>query len=221
MEKILVSACLLGEKTKYDGGDNYLPCLKELRRYFDFVPFCPEVEGGLPIPRLPSEQRKDRVFNQEGKEVTAEFRLGAEKAVRLCRLLGIRIAILKQRSPSCGSKEIYDGSFSGKTKPGQGVTASLLLKENIWIMDETEIPAFLEKKKRREETKNEYRARQRALANGEKAPTPRKNTRLGKGHSAPSDGQRPRKPFKKEKPFEERKNSGSFKKRGPRKGSHR
>jgi len=136
---ILVSACLLGENCKYSGGNNRR---EEVCRFLDgkeYVPFCPEQAGGLPTPRLPSERRDGRVFSSAGEDVTESFLLGAERTLELCRREGVGLAILKQGSPSCGSRYIYDGSFSGVKIPGEGVTAELLRKNGIRVVSEEEI----------------------------------------------------------------------------------
>lgn len=220
MEKILVSACLLGEKTKYDGGDNFSPVLDELRRYFDFVPFCPEVEGGLSVPRKPSEIRKGRVFDIDGKNVTAQFNLGAEKAVRLAKLLNIRIAILKQRSPSCGCKQIHDGSFANKLISGKGITADALEKIGVWVMDEEEAASFLEGKKRQEEKKEEIRSKAKEKDEAALEKATRKVERKPRGDNHKIYGDKPRKsgayqkkdkkPYSGKRPFKgKRKGYGS------------
>ena len=118
MEKILISACLVGDKVKYDGHSNYNEKVKLLLDKYELVPFCPEVEGGLSIPRKPSERVKDRVKMENGKDVTKNFERGAELALNICLYLGIKIAILKEGSPSCGSHKIYDGTFSHKLIDG-------------------------------------------------------------------------------------------------------
>ncbi len=175
MDKILISACLLGEHCRYDGKDCKNPLIEELNRYFDLVPFCPEVEGGLPTPRLPSEIKAGRVYAKDGTNVTKEYNLGAEKALRLCKLLNIHIAILKDKSPACGVYKIYDGSFSGKLKKGMGVMASLLSSIDYWVMSEEDLPEFIDmQKKKRQivETKTaEIKAKEQAKANGEELPS--------------------------------------------------
>lgn len=143
MEKILISACLVGDKVKYDGKSNYNEKVKMLLEKYELVPFCPEVEGGLPTPRKPSERVKDRVKMQDGKDVTSKFLKGAELALNICLYLNIKIAILKENSPSCGSKEIYDGSFSHKLVKGEGVTTELLRKKGINVLSEDEIDTLL------------------------------------------------------------------------------
>ena len=143
MEKILISACLVGDKVKYDGHSNYNEKVKLLLEKYELVPFCPEVEGGLPTPRHPSERVKDRVKMDNGKDVTKNFDKGAELALNICLYLGIKIAILKEGSPSCGSHKIYDGTFSHKLKGGQGVTAELLERKGIKVISEEEIDTLL------------------------------------------------------------------------------
>ena len=148
MEKILISACLVGDKVKYDGKSNYNPLIKELLEYFELIPFCPEVEGGLSIPRDPSEIVGDKVLSNKGRDVTHQFEEGAEKAYNICMYLGIRYAILKDNSPSCGSTQIYDGKFSHKLIKGKGITARYLESRGIKIIPDTEIEKFLEEAKK-------------------------------------------------------------------------
>ncbi len=149
---ILVSACLLGKNVKYSGGNNHFPLLTE---HFDpavFLPVCPECLGELPIPRPPAEieggfRGEDvwsgtaRVLNKEGGDVTPAFRLGAERALSLAMAADspVTAAILKERSPSCGSHLIYDGTFSGNKIPGSGVTAALLKKHGIPVYSEEDL----------------------------------------------------------------------------------
>lgn len=137
-EKLLISACLLGVECKYDGGSNKLSPekLNELCERYELVPVCPEAYGGLTTPRTPSERRDGGVFSKDGRDVTRQFEKGAAAALRLAKLLGIRKALLKENSPSCGSGTIYDGSFSGKLICGDGVTAELLKKHGIEIFGE-------------------------------------------------------------------------------------
>ncbi len=145
MEKILISACLVGDKTKYDGHSNYNPLVKELMEHYDLVPFCPEVEGGLPIPRLPSEIKDKRVIRKDGKDVTFNYLKGAEKAYNICNYLSIKIAVLKEGSPSCGVKKIYDGNFNGSKIDGQGITTAYLRSKGITVYNEDEIELLLKK----------------------------------------------------------------------------
>ena len=143
MEKILISACLVGDKCKYDGHTNYTPLIKDLLEKYELVPFCPEVEGGLPTPRKPSERKDDKVINNAGKDVTKNFVLGAEKALNICKYLNIKIAILKENSPSCGVNQIYDGNFNKKLIKGEGVTTELLRKNGIAVYTEDQIEELL------------------------------------------------------------------------------
>lgn len=144
MEKILISACLVGDKTKYDGRSNYTDKVKLLLEKYELVPFCPEMEGGLKSPRNPSERVKDRVKMNNGKDVTKNFLAGADLALNICLYLGIKIAILKENSPSCGTHQIYDGTFSNKLIDGMGVTAELLKRKGIRVISENEIDTLLE-----------------------------------------------------------------------------
>ena len=143
MEKILISACLVGDKCKYDGHTNYTPLIKDLLEKYELVPFCPEVEGGLPTPRKPSERKGDKVVNNAGKDVTRNFQLGAEKALNICKYLNIKIAILKENSPSCGVNQIYDGNFKNKLIKGEGITTELLRKNGITVYNENQIEELL------------------------------------------------------------------------------
>ena len=136
---ILVSACLLGENCKYSGGNNRREEVCRFLEGREYVSFCPEQAGGLPTPRLPSERRDGRVFSRNGEDVTEAFFLGAERTLELCRREGVELAILKQGSPSCGSRYIYDGSFSGVKIPGEGVTAELLRRNGVRVVSEENI----------------------------------------------------------------------------------
>ena len=143
MERILISACLVGDNVKYNGGNNKSPLIDKLLEKYELIPFCPEVEGGLSTPRSPSERKDGRVINQAGDDVTAVFERGAELAFNICLFLKIKKVILKERSPSCGKKEIYDGSFSHKVIPGMGVTAEYLKEKGIEVYNEDEIDSLL------------------------------------------------------------------------------
>lgn len=143
MERILISACLVGDNVKYNGGNNLSPYIDALLEKYELVPFCPEVEGGLSIPRNPSEQQGEQVIMDNGKDVTYQFNRGAELAYNICLALQIKIAILKERSPSCGVHQIYDGTFKGVKIDGMGVTASLLKRKGISVYSEDEIPELI------------------------------------------------------------------------------
>ena len=137
--KILVSACLLGENCKYNGGNNYNKKVCDWVKGKQVFPVCPEVLGGLSTPRCPAEIVNGVVTSREGLNVDREFRTGAEKALAVAKENQVELAILQSRSPSCGVKEIYDGTFSGTKIPGQGVFAKRLMDEGIRIMDAGEV----------------------------------------------------------------------------------
>ena len=142
-EKLLISACLLGENCKYSGGNNYCAAVEQLREHYDLIPVCPERDGGLPTPRIPSERMGDKVVNRAGEDVTAQFRRGAELALEAALQNSCRIALFKERSPSCGCGAIYDGSFTGTLVSGDGVTAELLQQHHILILGESRIDDLL------------------------------------------------------------------------------
>ena len=133
--KILVSACLVGENCKYNGKNNYNEKLCEFLKNHQVVTVCPEVLGGLPTPRIPSEIVNGEVLNKEGISVDKEFRLGAEKAFQIAMDEKVDLAILQSRSPSCGVKEIYDGTFSKTKIPGSGVFARMLIEAGVKVLD--------------------------------------------------------------------------------------
>lgn len=148
--KILISACLLGQPVRYDGQSKYVDnTILELWNGKDMlVPVCPEVRGGLPVPRPAGEIQgfADDVLNGRAQVTTADkeditryYLRGAQHALSLCQQHGIRIAILKENSPSCGSTNVPDGSFSHKLIPGEGVTARLLRQNGIRVFSENEI----------------------------------------------------------------------------------
>ncbi|MGM9641472.1 MAG: DUF523 domain-containing protein [Faecousia sp.] len=146
MKRILVSACLLGTGCRYDGKNKGNEAVLQLLRREDLqlIPVCPEQLGGLPTPRAPSERRGERVVNCAGDDVTAQFRKGALEALRFAERFGCRCAILKERSPSCGSGQIYDGTFTGTLTDGSGVTAELLKQNGITVVGESRLLTALE-----------------------------------------------------------------------------
>jgi uncharacterized protein YbbK (DUF523 family) len=133
---VIVSACLAGLRCRYDGAAK--PCSEVVRLVAEgkAIPVCPEQLGGLPTPRMPAEIRGERVVRKDGVDVTGEFRRGAEEALKLAQLAGARTAILKAKSPSCGSGKIYDGSFAGRLIDGDGVFASLCKLNAIEVRTE-------------------------------------------------------------------------------------
>lgn len=155
MNKLLVSACLLGNPVRYDGKSKLLQHagLAALVEQERVIGYCPEVVGGLPIPRAAAEiQAGDgaaviageaRVETRNGADVTGYFLAGAKQALALCRQHDIRIAVLTESSPSCGSSSIYDGSFSGNAIPGSGVTAALLQQHGIRVFNQHQLDQAL------------------------------------------------------------------------------
>jgi len=150
MQKILVSRCLLGHRVRYDGGAS--GPFDQLQQWLDegrIVPLCPEVAGGLPTPRAAAEipggqggevlDGQARVITTGGDDVSAEFLSGAYQALELVQKHGIRIAVLKANSPSCGNLLTYDGSFSGVKVSGEGVTAALLKRNGVLVFSELEL----------------------------------------------------------------------------------
>lgn len=142
MENILVSACLLGVACRYDGKRKPNEAVIALKEKYNLIPVCPEIMGGLPTPRLPSEIRGETVIMENGEDVTDKYSKGAEETLRLARLFGCGKAVLKEKSPSCGSGRIYDGTFSKILTEGNGITAGMLLANGIRVAGETEIDAL-------------------------------------------------------------------------------
>ena len=143
MEKILVSGCLAGFNTKYNGKNNENPLINELKKKYELIYICPEVDGGLSIPRDPSERILEKVISINGVDVTEEYNKGAKIALDIAVKNNVKIAVLKDGSPSCGKNYIYDGSFSHKRVKGYGVTAELLIKNGIKVYTEEEIIELL------------------------------------------------------------------------------
>lgn len=152
LEKILISKCLLGIKVRYDGKGNLYqhPLIKQWQQQERLITICPEVAGGLTIPRDPAEITGDcggkaalkktaQVKTIHGKDVTYAYLSGAQAALALVKKHGIKVTILKERSPSCGGTEIYSGNFSGKKISGEGVTAALLRQNGVKIFNESQI----------------------------------------------------------------------------------
>ena len=137
--RVLVSACLLGATCRYDGKCAEVEAVRREACVRGWIPVCPEQLGGLPTPRTPSERQGDRVVTKDGRDVTDAYLRGAQEALKLAKLFGCDIAILKARSPSCGARAIYDGSFTGTVVPGDGVTAELLQASGIRVLTEAEL----------------------------------------------------------------------------------
>ena len=154
---VLVSACLLGVPCRYDGQSKRHPLVQELCRRHRVIPVCGEIFGGLPTPRPPAEICGQRVITREGADVTAAYRRGAEAVLELARLLtpwcgrllvlarltGAEAAVLKERSPSCGSGAVYDGTFSGTLTAGWGAAAGLLREQGIRVLGESRLEELL------------------------------------------------------------------------------
>ena len=141
--KILISACLLGTPCRYDGKAKRHPLIDALAQKHELIPVCPEVLGGLPTPRTPSERTGDRVLMRDGRDVTENYREGARIALETAVREGCTLAVLKARSPSCGSGEVYDGTFTRTLIAGEGVTAELLKKSGIAVLTEEDIASLL------------------------------------------------------------------------------
>ena len=137
---ILVSACLLGENCKYNGGNNRNERVLRYVAGHEVIPVCPEMLGGLPCPRKPVEWVGDRVLTKDGDDCTEAFRLGVQRAMDIIANKQIDLAILQSRSPTCGVKQIYDGTFSGKRINGMGALARALAASGIPLMDAEDVP---------------------------------------------------------------------------------
>lgn len=155
MQMILVSRCLLGHRVRYDGGAS--GPFDQLQQWLDegrVVPLCPEVAGGLPTPRAAAEipggqgsevlDGRAAVITTDGEDVSTQFLSGAFQALALVREHGIRVAVLKANSPSCGNLFTYDGTFSGVKVSGEGVTAALLKRHGVQVFSEQELPQAVE-----------------------------------------------------------------------------
>lgn len=136
--KILVSACLLGENCKYNGGNNYNEKIAEFLKGHEVVSVCPEKLAGLGTPRERIEILDGKVFSVSGKDLTKECEEGALKAYKIAKSENIDLAILQQRSPSCGAHQIYDGTFSKKLIEGQGIFTKKLIENGFLVMDSSE-----------------------------------------------------------------------------------
>lgn len=151
---ILISSCLLGEDVRYDADNssiayNHTSNFQEKELFMDIIcnnfiySICPEVSGGLAVPRNPAEiisaTKPFKILTNEGVDVTINFLIGAKNTLELCKEKDIRVALLKSKSPSCGNNEIYDGTFSGNLTKGFGITAKLLEENQIKVFNETQI----------------------------------------------------------------------------------
>lgn len=148
-ERVLVSACLLGYPIRHNGSDKKISdeLIDRLKDSAEVISACPEMLGGLPCPRLPSEQQSHtgKVIASNGRDISVFFRLGAHETLNICKNYGIRVAVLKSKSPSCGKGFIYDGSFTGQLTQGEGITSRLLSENGIEIFNESEVRQAIEK----------------------------------------------------------------------------
>ena len=142
--RILVSACLLGVSCRYDGKSKPHPAVLALQGQHQLIPVCGEIFGGLPTPRTPAERVGGRVLTEDGRDVTQEYHRGAEEVLALARRLDCKVALLKERSPSCGTGEIYDGSFTRTLTAGDGVTAEVLRASGIAVSGESRLADLAE-----------------------------------------------------------------------------
>jgi uncharacterized protein YbbK (DUF523 family) len=140
--RLIISACLCGQLCRYDGAKLEHPRLEALAASGLAVPVCPELLGGLPTPRTPCELIRGRACTADGRDLTDMFMAGASRVLEIARAHGIRTAILKERSPSCATSRIYDGSFSGRLIPGMGLTAALLHRNGFKLLNEDHAPEF-------------------------------------------------------------------------------
>lgn len=143
---VLVSACLMGVNCKYSGGNNKIDSvyIEKLMNRCTLIPVCPEQLGGLKTPRNPAEIISGSIYTNDGINVTEEYKKGAEEALKLAKLYNCKYAILKEKSPSCGKGQIYDGTFSHTVIEGDGVAAEVLIENGIEVFSENEIDKFLE-----------------------------------------------------------------------------
>lgn len=140
---ILVSACLLGVNCRYNEKSILLNELLLKKEIYNFIPICPEQLGGLTTPRTPAEIKNNKVITKNGIDVTLQYKKGAAEVLKLAKLYNCNLAILKERSPSCGCGKIYDGNFNSTLTDGNGITAELLISNNIEVIGESQIKSKL------------------------------------------------------------------------------
>ena len=140
---VLVSACLLGHNVKYNGGNNDNSAIHAFLRDKQVIPVCPEVLSGMPVPRPPVELCEGRVINEKGMDLTAIYQKGVDRVIQQLREKSVDLAVLKAKSPACGNREIYDGTFSHHLVPGQGLLAAALTKLGIPVLNEKDVEALM------------------------------------------------------------------------------
>lgn len=150
---IIVSACLLGSKVRFDGTSKLVQAALALTEFYNVIPICPEMDSGMSVPRDPSEIRDGKVISNRGKDVTSYYIKGARMALEAAMKHKVKLAVLKDRSPSCGSQFIHDGLFDNKVIKGQGLTASLFISHGIDVISENQLDALIKNlyQKRQEE----------------------------------------------------------------------
>ena len=139
---IVISACLIGQNCRYDGKSKVVDWVDRLSKQGQTIAVCPEVLGGLSIPRLPCEITGEKVYSQDGADVTCAFKMGAEKTTEIAKTVGAKVAILKANSPSCGNCKVYNGNFDGGLVDGKGVTVKALEEKGIVVFNENEAKEF-------------------------------------------------------------------------------
>lgn len=135
---ILISSCLLGDKCRYNATDSYCAQLDKYKDKCTFISVCPEILGGMKIPRDPAERKDNVIITKSNEDVTEFYRKGAEETLKIAKLYDCKIAVLKEKSPSCGKNYIYDGNFTGNIVRGNGMTADLLIQNGILVIGESE-----------------------------------------------------------------------------------
>ena len=143
MIKILISSCLLGENCKWNGKSNHSELLDSIKDKIDFISVCGEKLGGLPTPRIPSERVEDKIINEIGLDVTKHFYEGALKVLDIAKSNHVKYAIFKERSPSCGVHQIYNGRFERTPIAGKGIVTELLEKNGIKVYSNEEIEEII------------------------------------------------------------------------------
>ena len=145
--RLLISSCLYGQNVRYDGGNSLINEIDQLNEKFELIPFCPEVQGGMVVPRMPCEIVSSTPFkieNEYGVDTTHFFMDGAMQALHICNENNIKAVLLKSKSPSCGNEKIYNGKFDGTLINGIGVTAQLLISNGFKVFNENQIKELYE-----------------------------------------------------------------------------